>query len=269
MSAESLFPWKVLHVRETDRRLEDAIVPAEVPLAVELNGRPGVTLMALPGLERELAIGFCLSEGLVASFADIWAVQFCHDEVARETGRGGGVVRMQVRPEALRPEGPGWRPVLSSCGSLELDLATLDLPPLPEPAGPLVTAEALGRMSAALGHGQGTYRDAGGVHGAVLFAPDGTSLVAAEDIGRHNAVDKVLGTALVRGLQLSDKVLLSTGRASHELVTKALRLRVPVVGSISVATSLAIQLAEQGRCTLLGRLRRQRFLVYTCPQRIG
>jgi FdhD protein len=113
------------------------------------------------------------------------------------------------------------------------------------------------------------YRQAGAVHAAGLFDPTGDSLVLAEDIGRHNAVDKVLGAALLRGLPLSDKVLLTTGRASHELVVKALRLGVPVAGSLSAPTSLALELAQQGRCTLVGRLRRERFVVYTCPERIG
>ncbi len=269
MSAETLLPCQVLAVRETEREWEGATVPIEVPLAVELNGRLAATLMSLPGLERELAVGFCLSEGLVASFADIWVVQFCRDEAGSEASQGGSIVRVQARPEALRREGPGWRPVLSGCGSLALDLAALELPPLPEVAGPLVTAEALGRMAGELRRGQSTYRGAGGVHGAVLFAPDGTALAAAEDIGRHNAVDKVLGLALVGGVPLEDKILLSTGRASHELVTKLLRLRVPVVGSLSVATSLAVRLAEEGRCTLLGRLRARGFLVYAHPGRIG
>ena len=259
-----------LEVRADGKRAADVSIPVEIPLVIDLNGRPVATLMALPGMERELAIGFCLSEGLVRSVADLLLVQYCRAEAALiPEEEGGAVVRVQARPEAVRAQGTGMRLVLSGCGGVATDLEALDLPPLPAGEGPVIQPEALWAMAALVRRGQETYRQAGGVHAAALFTPAGDLLVAAEDIGRHNAVDKVLGATLARGLALDDKVLLSTGRASHELVTKALRLGVRVAGSLSVATSLAIELAEQGNCTLLGRLRRERFLVYTHPWRIA
>jgi len=126
----------------------------------------------------------------------------------------------------------------------------------------LSMAQALRRM-------RGTYRRSGAVHGAGLFAQDGTAQVLAEDIGRHNALDKVLGAGLIRGLPLAQMAVLATGRASHEVVTKVLRLGVPLVGTLSAPTSLAIELAAQGRCTVIGRLRRKRFIVYAWPERIS
>jgi FdhD protein len=242
----------------------------ELALTVEVNGRPVATLMALPGMERELAVGFCLSSGLIASFADILLVHYCRDDPALVTPLGrGAVARLQARPAAVRDQGAGTQLVLSGCGSVELNLQALDLAPLPLPSGPLVPPAALGDMATRLRRYPGTYRRTGGIHAAALFAPTGDLVAVAEDVGRHNAQDKVLGAAVLRDQPLEDKVLLTTGRASHEMVTKALRMGVPVVGSFSVATSLAVQLAAEGHCTLLGRLRRERFLVYTHPERVG
>ncbi len=267
---DTAVPWNVREVRPTGQMVAEVALPVEIPLVIELNGRPVVTLMALPGMERELAIGFCLSEGLVAAFPDILLVRYCRDEPEIDAaGQVGTVVRVQARPEAVRQEGLGWRMVFSGCGGGDLDLQALELGPLPAAEKPLLVVAALWAMGKAMRRGQGLYRSAGGVHGAGLFAPDGRLLIVAEDIGRHNAVDKVLGAAVMRGLSLEDKVLLSTGRASHELVSKALRLRVPLVGSLSIATSLAVQLAEEGHCTLVGRLRGERFQVYTHPGRIA
>ncbi len=247
--------WKALEVA----------LPAEIALTVELNGQVRATLLALPGMERELAVGFCLSEGLVASFADIFLVHFCRDEEGGE----GATVRIQARPEAVAPVEAGRRLVLSGCGSVEISRTSLGLPVLPPPAGPLLDEETVREMARSLRRHPGLYRKSGGVHAAGLFSFRGEAEVIAEDIGRHNAVDKVLGTAVMRRLSPAKHVLLMTGRASHEVVVKALRLGVPVVGSLSVATSLAVELAQEGNCTLLGRLARGRFLLYTHPDRIA
>ncbi len=247
----------------------EVAVPVERPLTVEVNGRPVATLMCLPGLERELAVGFCLSEGLVASFDDILVVHYCREEESLQLAENQrSVVRLQVRPAGVRGEGRGLRRVLSGCGSVEVDLEALELAALPPEEAPWLRAEAVWRMAAQLRAIPGVYRRTGGVHGAGLYAADGTALVLAEDLGRHNAMDKVLGAAQMRGLLPAGRVVLTTGRASHEMVAKALRLAVPVVGSLSAPTSLAIDLAERGRCTLLGRLRRQSFLVYAAAGRL-
>lgn len=245
------------------RALEVAL-PAEIALTVELNGQVRATLMALPGMERELALGFCLGEGLVASLDDILLVHFCRDE----EGDAGATVRIQARLEAVVPAEPGRRLVLSGCGNVEMSRTASGLPTLPPPAGPLIEARILREMARTLRRQPGLYRKSGGIHMAALFSFQGEVAVAAEDIGRHNAVDKVLGAAAIRSLPLAEHVLLTTGRASHEIVAKALRLGVPIVGALSVATSLAVELAQEGNCTLLGRLARERFLLYTHPERI-
>jgi len=245
-------------------------VPVERSLLVQINGRPAASLMSLPGMERELAVGFCVSEGLVASFSDILLVQYCRDEAFLDEESGpGAVVRLQVRPEGVRESLQSVRRVRSGCGSVEINLETLALPQLPLAGVPRVSAEAILAMARALRRMPGTYRQSGGVHGAGLFALDGTAQALAEDIGRHNAMDKVMGAGLIHGLPLARMAVLATGRASHEVVAKALRLGVPLVGTLSVPTSLAIELAVQGQCTVIGRLRRDHFIVYACAERIA
>ncbi len=265
----AVFSLQGLVVRPGGCEPAEATVPVERALVIQVNGQPVATLMSLPGLERELAVGFCLSEGLVASWNDVLLVQYCRDEEGLPAEEGGGaVVRLRVRPEGLRGQDRGMRWVLSGCGGVEVNLEGLELAPLPAEGAAWLSPEALWSMAGHLRGLEGMYQRTGAVHGAGLFSAEGTPLVLAEDIGRHNAIDKVLGTAAIHGLLSSNLILLTTGRASHEMVAKALRLQVPVVGSFSAATSLAIELAERGACTLLGRLRRQSFLIYTHPWRI-
>ncbi|MBM3167588.1 MAG: formate dehydrogenase accessory sulfurtransferase FdhD, partial [Chloroflexi bacterium] len=154
---------------------------------------------------------------------------------------------------------------LSGCGSTgsaatAAQLAT-DLPPLQSDLR--LRQEMLLGLAQTMVAAQGVHKQTGGVHAAALFASTGELLVLREDIGRHNAVDKVLGYALLRHLPLDDKVLLTTGRASHEMVVKAVRLGLPVVASVSSPTSLAVQIASRLNCTLIGYLRGQRMVLYT------
>lgn len=244
----------------------ESLLPVEVPVTVYLNGRPLATLMALPGRERELAIGFCLGTGAVASFGDIHLVRYCPDEGIADAGR---VVEVQARPEAVRLEGFEHRLVSAGCGGLDVRALDAELPRLGEPSGAIVEADRLREMALRLRRGSTLYRTAGAVHVAALFGPDGALRGWAEDIGRHNAADKAVGSALLRGVPLEDAVLLATGRASHELVAKARRLGIPIVGVLSAPTSLAVHLAHEGRCTLVGRFRGAGLVVYSWPERIG
>ncbi|MBN1485120.1 MAG: formate dehydrogenase accessory sulfurtransferase FdhD [Chloroflexia bacterium] len=265
----TVVPLRALEIYPDGVGPVDVSLPLEILLRVEINGRPRAGLMALPGLERELALGFCLSQGLIASFDDVLLVEYCRDEGEAEHSpeEAAAIVRLRARPEAVSELDRGVRLVLSGCGSVGPERASLDLPRL-SLEGPQVGPEALWRIDAALRRSQSTYHQAGAVHAAGLFTAIGETLILAEDIGRHNAVDKVLGAALIRGLSLEDKILLGTGRASHDIVAKGVRLGVPVVASFSAPTSLAVELAEETGCTLIGRLRRRRFLVYTHPGRV-
>jgi FdhD protein len=131
-----------------------------------------------------------------------------------------------------------------------------------------VSAELLSHLVGQLTRQQDAYRAAGGIHAAAVFDLHGRPIAVCEDIGRHNAVDKATGYCLLRGIPLRDKVLLSTGRASYDMVTKGVRLGLPILASISSPTSLAVELAEALNCTLLGYLRGRTLNVYTHVWRV-
>jgi FdhD protein len=126
-----------------------------------------------------------------------------------------------------------------------------------------IGVETLPRMLGQITRQQAAYRAAGGIHAAAVFDASGRCLVVCEDIGRHNAVDKAVGYCLLRGISLRNKLLVSTGRASYDMVAKGVRLGVPILASISSPTSLAVELAETLNCTLLGYLRGKTLNVYT------
>jgi len=131
-----------------------------------------------------------------------------------------------------------------------------------------VPATVLPHLVGQMTRQQEAYRVAGGIHAAAVFDTHGRTVVVCEDIGRHNAVDKVMGYCLLRGIPLHDKIVMCTGRASYEMVAKSVRLRVPIVASISSPTSLAVELADALNCTLLGYLRGKALNVYTHEWRI-
>ncbi len=260
--------WKgqALAVAQGKRTPIECLLPVEVPVSVYLNGQHLSTLMALPGQERELAIGFCLGTGVVGSFHDIYLVQYCREESATDAGT---VVRVEARGEAVRPKARGASLVLPGCGGMEIGSFEAALPRLEVPRAPLVEASRLQEMALRLRRESSLYRKAGAVHVAALFGKDGSLRGWAEDIGRHNAADKAIGSALLRGYGLDDAILMTTGRASHEFVVKARYLGIPLVAVLSAPTSLAIELAADGRCTLAGRFRSDSFIVYTWDERIG
>ncbi len=278
--------------RELGRTLSRTEVTAEVvmeePLAVEVNGREVAILMRLPGQEKELAVGFCLSEGLLSDFRAVQLVHHCGQSLpslraepqdeAPEGAEGEredqdmsfsrNRVQIRVDAAALRDDGRlrTARLIRSGCGAVDVAAPDTELPIVTSPL--TVEAKVLLGLNAAMRQLQKTYRQAGGVHAAALFEPNGHLVTLQEDIGRHNAMDKVLGYCLLRGIPLVDKVLLSTGRASYEMISKAARLGLPVVASVSSPTSLAVQLAIAARCTLIGYLRGKKMIIYTHPWRV-
>lgn len=250
-------------------------VVGEEPLEIVLNGRTVAVLMRTPGHEKELAAGFCLGEGLIEDFRDVVLIQHCGQSTlspdasddpldasrnqVRITLRAGAPVR-QSRNEVARL-------IRSGCGRADVSEVLWDLPPLPR--GEMrVPARVLGGLSGQMAAQQEVYRESGGIHAAAVFTAEGLLVTLQEDVGRHNAVDKATGYCLLRGIPLTDKVLVSTGRASYDMVVKAVRLGVPIVASRSSPTSLALQLAQHLNCTLIGYLRRERFQVYTHSWRI-
>jgi FdhD protein len=250
-------------------------VVIEEPLEIRLDHRTVAVLMRTPGLEKELAVGFCLGEGLVADPMDIALVRHCgralpDEEIAADPlDESRHRVDVTLLPNAAHPsELPDAAPLIrSGCGRTGAGALIEDLTPVNVDVG--IALGTLSHLPAEITRQQDAYRLAGGIHAAAIFDATGQAIIVCEDIGRHNAVDKATGYCLLRGIPLQDKILVSTGRASYDMVTKAVRLGVPIVGSISSPTSLAVELAEALNCTLLGYLRGKTLNAYTHAWRIN
>jgi FdhD protein len=255
-------PWTIL--RSSGERSEDSLA-AEEPLEIRLDARPVVVTMRTPGADEELALGFLVNEGILDpsggwSFATVQnPLDARHDNIA------------SVRAARLLRE-PASRSFHASsacgvCGQASLEDMERSFPPVP--AGFALRRDVLTELPAAMRREQALFDRTGGLHAAAAFDASGRLLALREDVGRHNAVDKLTGWALkARRFPLADAVLLVSGRAGYEVVQKAVASRVPVVAAVGAPSSLAAKLAEQAGVTLVGFLRAASFNVYTHPERL-
>ncbi len=255
----------------------DAVV-VEEPLEYRIRGEPIATVMRTPGDDIDLAIGFFFAEGFLSDHRDIGAI--CLG--ARVAGGESGdveVALVDLTPSdgALARAAPDERrhgPMVSSCGvcgkrMIEEVLATVPDSRLPAPGEPVVDGATIATMPDALRRRQPVFGETGALHAAGLFDFAGNAIEVAEDIGRHNAVDKVIGRRVRAGrLPLDSEVLVVSGRASFEITQKALRASIPVVVAVSGVSNLAVDLAERGGVTLCGFTRDRSFCVYAHPGRI-
>ena len=222
--------------------------------------------MRTPGHDFELAAGFLFTEGIIGP-ADLRGVRYC--DVPREE-QHYNVVTVEVgRP--LPDLAARSFYTTSSCGVCgKASLEALDVQCAPVAPGPVVEPELLTSLPDELRRVQRVFDRTGGLHAAALFDADGALRSSREDVGRHNAVDKVVGAELMAGsLPLSDRVLLVSGRASFEIVQKAAVAGIPIVCAVSAPSSLAVDAARRFGVTLVGFLREQRFNVYTHSERIA
>lgn len=258
--------------KSTGNSADTAYLTVEEPLAIEINGHKAAVLMRLPGSEKELAVGFCVSEGLIEHFNDILLVHHCGSfqagqYEAAENLESRNMVRLLTSKSKQKP-GQQLEMLLvrSGCGRNNVEEISTELPVVTSKLR--VKAETIGRMSAALSSLQEVKRISGGLHSAAIFAGDLRVVAHYEDVGRHNAMDKAIGYALLHDITLDDKIVFITGRTSYEMVTKAARTGVPVLVSLSSPTSLAVEFAEVCGITLVGYVRQSKLVVYTCPERI-
>jgi FdhD protein len=258
-------------------------VAAEEPLQLLLDGEPLSIVMRTPGNDLELALGLLFAERVIAGVADIKRVAVsaeAADEVQSESALPFPIDATMLESNFvdvhLSANAPGRRPqrsvlASSACGvcgqTLAEDLA-VDFPPLP--SGPFLDAAILPSLPEALRSEQGVFDRTGGLHAAGLFSPQGLLLHAREDIGRHNAVDKVIGRLLLDGrLPTHDAILAVSGRAGYELVQKAATAGIPALVAVGAPSSLAVQVARRSGMTLVGFLRDGRFNVYSGAERLG
>jgi FdhD protein len=273
--SELLSPFRRVHVtrvgRGSDGRRED-FAAAEEPLEVRLHGKPFAVIMRTPGQDRELAAGFLLSEEVIQSYDDLGAVEHCkhpdHPDVHNVVDvylAGDAASRVSRHLEQRRN-------VLTSsscglCGRLTIESLRCRLTPLESPSS--VKAEIVAAMPLTLRARQAIFEETGGLHAAGLFTLNGECRRSAEDVGRHNAVDKVVGAMIFEdSIPLKDHALAVSGRTSYEIIQKAWFAGVPIVCAVSAPSSLAIELAEEAGITLLGFVRDGGFNLYTHPQRI-
>ncbi|HXV67782.1 MAG TPA: formate dehydrogenase accessory sulfurtransferase FdhD [Nitrospira sp.] len=248
-------------------RFEDYLVKEE-PLEIRIGTRPITVTMRTPGHDLELAAGFLLTENVIAGSEQIARLR----QVATR-GQTRNVVRVDlVRGHAMKPAQLQRMFVTTSscgvCGKTSIDAVRVRGITRPNPHLRL-SPDVLCLLPDALLSAQPLFGRTGGLHAAGLFDSAGTLIALREDVGRHNAVDKLIGWALAeKRLPLKESVLLVSGRGSFEIVQKALVAGIPVVACISAPSSLAVQLAWEFNQTLVGFLRGKRFVVYTGEDRV-
>ncbi|AZM49568.1 formate dehydrogenase accessory sulfurtransferase FdhD [Streptomyces sp. WAC 06738] len=266
----------VVRVRggRVDRRADTLV--AEEPLEIRLGGRALAITMRTPGDDFALATGFLVSEGVLARGAELASVTYCAGAVdGAEGGNTYNVVDVRLTAGVVAPDVSLERNVYttSSCGlcgkaSLDAVRTTTRWPVGDE--GMRLTPGVLAALPDRLRAGQRVFDRTGGLHAAALFTEDGELIDLREDVGRHNAVDKLIGRALQQDrLPLSGAVLMVSGRASFELAQKAAMAGIPVLAAVSAPSSLAVDLAAETGMTLVGFLRGDTMNVYAGEHRIA
>jgi len=248
------------------------VTATEEPLEIRLGGQPFVVIMRTPGADRDLATGFLLSEQIVRAPGEISTMRYCVDDDGRDTANvlnvwlsGDAAARAQVAITGRRHVTAN--SACGVCGRRSIDdlmegsrRVESDL---------RVTRAVVSALPDTLRAVQRTFDETGGLHAAGLFDAGGALLAMAEDVGRHNAVDKVHGAQLAAGhLPLSDRILFVSGRTSFEIVQKAVVAGVPIVASVSAPSSLAVELAREANVTLLGFVRGATFNIYSGAERV-
>ena len=260
----------VIRVRGGQRAEGRDCTAVEEPLEVRLHGRRFAVIMRTPGADRDLTAGFLLAERVVHTSDDLGTIEYCADDQGSEnivnvtlTGRAAeGLERLLAERRAVVTGSSCGLCSRSSIESLKTDAA-----PMAAEGG--VSASILAGLPDRLRARQPGFDATGGLHAAALFTRAGQLLTSAEDVGRHNAVDKVIGRRLLCDqLPANDCLLVVSGRASFEIVQKAVFAGIPVVAAVSAPSSLAVDLAQEFGVTLLGFVRENGFNIYTHASRV-
>ncbi len=229
-------------------------VIVETPVSLTVNGQVWVTLMCTPTDLEALAVGFIYNEGIIKSKDEIELVQVCP--------QGDNVDIWLNHPVAAPKQ---WRRTTGCTGGATAVILEQLKPELKN--GFVLVPENINQLIEMLNEAQCLYREVGGVHTSVLSDGE-NAVVIAEDVGRHNSLDKIAGRCLLEGLHLPRRILVTTGRISSEMIQKAARIGASIVVSRTSASSLSVTLAEKWGITLVGYARRDQFIVYTHPERI-
>ncbi len=275
LDPERVMNVPVTHWHEDEQQQREEYLTVEEPFEIRIAGRSLVVIMRTPGHDFDLAMGFLLTEGVIASADEVLAIEDATDADGLPLANVANVaLRKSEQSEALVPKAAAFErhfAVSASCGLCgknSIDDLMLSLPPL-EPDDVRFSAARIYDLPAKLRAGQSVFSHTGGLHAAGLFTEDGELRLLREDVGRHNAVDKIIG----HGLRHADfpytrHLLVVSGRTSFEILQKALLARISCVAAISAPSSLAVELANQAGITLIGFLRDRSMNVYTHAERI-
>jgi FdhD protein len=253
------------------------MVVTEEPLQLMLDGKALSVVMRTPGHDIELTLGLMFAEGIFRSAGDVRAIKISAEAGELEAGLAVESTLMESNQVdvhlAAKPRRRPERSMLASsacgvCGSVLIEDLRRDLEPLP--AGQPVDPALLPGLVERLRSGQGVFDRTGGLHAAGLFTNAGELVTLREDVGRHNAVDKVVGRALLdERLPINDSILVVSGRAGYEIVQKSITAGIPVLAAVGAPSSLAVALAREFNQTLVGFLKGDRFNVYSAPERLS
>lgn len=269
---------KVSAVSETRQTVD--LLAVEEPLEIRLgygeqNDRQQRSIsvtMRTPGNDFDLALGFLFTENIIQDLAQVQTIRYCTDGGRQEATEN--IVRVELRPDVpvdLRTAERNFYTTSSCgvCGKASIDAVRTTACPVLPPVQPLVDAGLIHTLPGKLREAQAIFDHTGGLHAAALFDTTGRLVLLREDVGRHNALDKVIGAALQLGrLPLSELLVFLSGRISFELVQKALVAGVPLVAAVGAPSSLAVQMANEFDLTLLGFVRNNSFNVYTGAGRV-
>jgi FdhD protein len=242
------------------------VLAVEEPLEIRVGGKSVAVVMRTPGHDRELAAGFLVTEGLVRRRDDILDLVRCTDPAVAAEANRGNVLDALLAPGAVVDLARLTRHVFTSsscgiCSKASIEAVRAQFPPLA--AGARVRAEVVVRLPEQLRAAQAAFAATGGLHASALFTLGGELEVVREDVGRHNALDKVVGAAFfAEQLPLADRILMVSGRVSFELMQKALAAGIPCVAAISAPTSAAVEFAQASGQILVGFVREGRMNVY-------
>ena len=258
----------VLQVGAADSSSPMDAVATEEPLQVLVGGEPFAVIMRTPGADRELSIGFLLAERVIASAADVQDIRRAPGtpNVVDVTVTDAATTRLQDIHRTRRLVTTNSSCGL--CGRVTIESLQVEAPPIR--ADWVVPCALVRQLPDTVRLAQAVFEQTGGLHAAALFGRDGRLELLAEDVGRHNAVDKVIGQMVLAGrLPLEDSILFCSGRTSFEIIQKAFLAGIPLVAAVSAPSSLAIELASEAGITLLGFVRGPRFNVYSHRWRVN
>lgn len=249
--------------------VDDHLV-VEEPLEIRVGNQSLIVVMRTPGHDFELGAGFLYTEGLIQSADDIGAMAYCEDVDGKNLEN---IINIHLVNGKILEEQASWQRNFHAnascglCGKMTIESVWQEIPPIESSFQ--IDQAVLYKLNDRLRSAQTVFAETGGLHAAGLFNAQGELQIAREDIGRHNAVDKVIGQALLsEQIPLERHILMVSGRASFEIIQKALFARIPAIVAVSAASSLAVELAQGSEMMLIGFMRGKNMTVYSCPERI-